>query len=387
MRFITGPRQSGKTTLARMKLKREGNEALYYLWDLRSVRNRYKKNEFFFTQEKFPSEKKAWICFDEIHKVPKWKNILKGIYDTVHESYRFIITGSSKFDTGKLSGDSLSGRYFTFHLMPLSLAEVAGNAENLVSPPENAEDFVNSALKGADKKRGDLQSKLLKYSAFPEPFLSGSEKFYSKWSGDYPDTIIKEDISTLTRITMNEYLYDVYGMLGEMVSSPVSEASIASHLGVSPVTVKNYINKLEDFYLVFRLRPYSKNIKRSLLKAAKCYFYDYARINDEAQKFENYVALELNIRVTYWNDNSADRYMLFYVRSKEKKEVDFLIIKNSVPWLLVEAKLSDSKITGHYPEMQKALGGIPMVQLCRESGVRMMQTKNIFRISADRFFS
>ena len=78
MRFITGPRQSGKTTLSKLKLEKEDTEKLYYLWDLRSVRNRYKEHELFFTSDKTISRKKTWVCFDEIHKMPKWKNIFKG---------------------------------------------------------------------------------------------------------------------------------------------------------------------------------------------------------------------------------------------------------------------------------------------------------------------
>ena len=96
MRFITGPRQSGKTTLAKLKLKEEHSEKLYYLWDLRSVRNRYKDNELFFTADQISTgNEHPWVCFDEIHKMPRWKNILKGIYDTSSGQYNFIITGSA----------------------------------------------------------------------------------------------------------------------------------------------------------------------------------------------------------------------------------------------------------------------------------------------------
>ena len=115
MRFITGPRQSGKTTLAKLKLKEEHSEKLYYLWDLRSVRNRYKDNELFFTADQISTgNEHPWVCFDEIHKMPRWKNILKGIYDTSSGQYNFIITGSAKFDISRRAGDSLSGRFFDF---------------------------------------------------------------------------------------------------------------------------------------------------------------------------------------------------------------------------------------------------------------------------------
>jgi len=127
MRFITGPRQVGKTTLARQKLHYEKSETLYYLWDLRSVRQKFKKHELFFTEDALNTERKLWICFDEIHKMPKWKNILKAVFDETSDRYQFIITGSAKLNIVRRAGDSLAGRYFTFHLLPLTLDEVYSN--------------------------------------------------------------------------------------------------------------------------------------------------------------------------------------------------------------------------------------------------------------------
>ena len=386
MRFITGPRQSGKTTLAKDKLKHENASRLYYLWDLRSVRNRYKDNELFFTQDAPPAYKKHWVCFDEIHKIPKWKNILKGIYDSSFEKYNFIITGSAKFDITRRAGDSLSGRYFTFHLFPLSLAELINVGSFSLKPPQSAQEFITKKIDAASKAQDEL-SLLLEYGGFPEPFLKQSKKFHAKWADDYLDTVIKEDIGALTRIIDKEYLYDLYKLLPEMVGSPISESSLASHINISPPTVKNYLKRLEDFYLSFRIYPYSKNIKRSLLKASKCYLYDWTRIKDIAKRFECYVAVELKTQLNLLADASGEKYSLFYIRDKEKKETDFLITKEDKPWLLIETKLSDSSILNHHFQMQKALGNIPLVQVCREEKICSLQKKNAYRISASRFLS
>ncbi|MDI6793775.1 MAG: DUF4143 domain-containing protein [bacterium] len=102
----------------------------------------------------------------------------------------------------------------------------------------------------------------------------------------------------------------------EMIASPISESSLASHIEVSSPTIKNYLKRLEDFYLAFRIYPYSKNIKRSLLKASKCYLYDWTQIKDPGKRFENYVAVELKIQMSLWMDAGEDRYSLFYVRNK-----------------------------------------------------------------------
>ena len=384
MRFITGPRQSGKTTLAKIKLEQEKNENLYYLWDLRSIRNRYKENELFFTGDMPPSSRKLWVCFDEIHKMPKWKNMVKGIYDASFEKYHFIITGSAKLDISRRAGDSLSGRYFTFRLFPLCLSELVNKNSLRSTVAQTADEFIKRKMDSAVKAENAL-SLLLEYSGFPEPFVRQSKKFHAKWAQDYLDTVIKEDIGALTRIIDKEYLYDLYKLLPEMVGNPISVSSLASHLELSSPTIKNYLKRLEDFYLSFRIYPYSKNIKRSLLKAPKCYLYDWTRVKDPGKRFENYVAVELNTLSSLWMDSTGEKYSLFYIRNKQKQETDFLVTQNEKPWLLVEVKYSDCPISKHHLETQEALKHIPLVQLCQENNVCMLQKKNAYRISASRF--
>ena len=87
----------------------------------------------------------------------------------------------------------------------------------------------------------------------------------------------REDIGSLTRITEREHILDLFNLLPEMVGSPISYSSLAGHLEISPITVKNYLARLQDFYLAFSLKPYARNIKRSLLKAPKFFLYDWSR--------------------------------------------------------------------------------------------------------------
>lgn len=384
MRFITGPRQSGKTTLAKLKLERERSESLYYLWDLRSVRNRYKANELFFTEDSPPRQKKQWVCFDEIHKIPKWKNALKGIFDSVSDHYQFIITGSAKLDIFRKAGDSLSGRFFTFHLFPLSLSELSGSKKFSAQAPKSAKDFIQERIEsvaGPDTALSDL----LEYGGFPEPFTKQSGIFLKKWAEDYTDTVIREDIGALTRIVDKEYLHDLYYLLPQVVGNPLSESSLASHLELSHPTIKSYLKRLDDFYLAFKVHPYSKNIKRAILKAPKVYLYDWTRIKDPGPRFENYVAVELVSRLDFWTQISEGNYALFYIRNKEKQETDFLILKDNVPWLLVETKWADGSIARHHYQNQRMLGQVPLVQICREPKVCKMEAKDAYHISASRF--
>ena len=386
MRFITGPRQVGKTTLAKQKLRQEKSETLYYLWDLRTVRQRYKEHELFFTADALDSKRKLWLCFDEIHKMPKWKNILKAAFDETADQYQFIVTGSAKLDIVRHAGDSLAGRYFTFHLLPLTLDEAYSGSPLPAGIPEFARDLIDMAI-DTDPAPQEVLMQLLAYSGFPEPFLAQSRAFHNKWARDYIETVIREDIGALTRIVDREYIFDLYNLLPEMAGSPLSQSSLASHLQISPATVKNYLRRLEDFYLTFSIRPYSKNIKRSLLKAGKYYLYDWTRIKNTGLRFENYVACELKSLVTLWGDASGEDFSLFYIRNKQKQETDFLIVREAAPWLLVEAKRTDGAIDRHHFETIKALDGVPFIQVCLEPNVLSMEKRNAYRISANRLFA
>jgi hypothetical protein len=386
MRFITGARQVGKTTLARNKLHDEMSEALYYLWDLRTVRQRYKEHELFFTEDAIDPKRKLWICFDEIHKMPKWKNILKAAFDETSDYYQFIVTGSAKLDIVRRAGDSLAGRYFTFHLLPLTLDEVYPGSSTPTKIPESARNFIDMAIDTSPAPQ-EVLMQLLSYSGFPEPFLEESRAFHNKWARDYSETVIREDIGALTRIVDREYIFDLYNLLPEMAGSPVSQSSLASHLQISPATVKNYLQRLEDFYLTFSIRPYSKNIKRSLLRAGKYYLYDWTAIKNRGARFENYVACELKSLLALWGDASGEDFSLYYIRNKQKQETDFLIVKDDIPWLLVEAKLTDGAIDRHHFETIKALDGVPFIQVSQQPDVVSMEKRNMYRISANKLFA
>jgi predicted AAA+ superfamily ATPase len=112
MLFISGPRQVGKTTLAKEILKERG-EGLYFNWDIIKDQKKLIKDPYFFEKENRDVKNRFMVIFDEIHKYSKWKNYLKGVYDGYAEEFSFIVTGSGRLDLFKKGGDSLLGRYFS----------------------------------------------------------------------------------------------------------------------------------------------------------------------------------------------------------------------------------------------------------------------------------
>ncbi len=389
MRFITGPRQSGKTTLARHFLALNNSQDLYYNWDLREVRDTYKSDYSFFESRLRDIQSRRllpWICFDEIHKMPKWKNILKGYYDKYENDCRFIVTGSARLDWFRRSGDSLAGRYFLFRLNPFTLSEVARHDYLEISPDEDALTVIEKKLNRSAGEQ-DLLDQLLRYSGFPEPFLKADEAFYRRWQRDMVDYLTREDVRDLTRIMAVEHIATLMQIMPERVGSPLSLNALTEDIETSYTTVRNSISAMQLTCALFLIAPYHQRIARSVKKEKKAYFYDWGRALDPAKRFENYVAVELKAMIDLWHDKGIGDFELMYVRTRDGKETDFLIVRNGQPWCLFEAKLQNDVIARHHFDHANALGNIPFLQVTGQDRVYMKKDSRFFRVSASRFFA
>ncbi|MEA3333874.1 MAG: AAA family ATPase [Pseudomonadota bacterium] len=390
MRFIAGPRQAGKTTMAKLFLQSQAGSAgsLYYNWDNRKIRDTYLKNNHFFATDIYnvpPGEDgKRWLCMDEIHKYPGWKNILKDFFDSYEEKVKFIITGSARLDMMRQSGDSLSGRYFNFRLNPVSLLEFSG--ANFTAPSADASDMFRAKLDSPRYLQEELLA-LLEFSGFPEPLGSGTKRFQRRWKSAYFDTLIKEDLRELTEVKNIEKTAQLMQILPPRVASPLSINALAEDLNVSYATAANYLYALELGYLIFRISPYHKKIARSLKKGKKAYFYDWTRAGNPASRFENHIAVELKSRINLWEDAGYGIFELNYIRNRDGRETDFLIVRDQNPWLLVEVKLSRTAIDYHHKKNRKALGNIPFVQIVLENNIAELDPEGNCQMSASRFFA
>ena len=130
MTFLSGPRQAGKTTLARIIAEGFTN-SLYFNWDIPDHRTRLLGNPAFFTSLTRRDSSTPLIIFDEIHKYRDWKNYLKGVSDQFGADYQFLVTGSGRLDLYQKGGDSLAGRYLMFNLWPFTAGELGTSSRSL----------------------------------------------------------------------------------------------------------------------------------------------------------------------------------------------------------------------------------------------------------------
>lgn len=311
MVFITGPRQVGKTFFSK-SLQKEFKNSIYLnnddVSDIKIIR-----------QRSWPLNADL-IILDEIHKMDGWKSFLKGTFDTRGETQTFLVTGSARLDTFRQTGDSLAGRYFLYRLNPLSVKELAADM-----PPYEALSALN------------------RLGGFPEPFLSASEEEAGRWRRQYYTDLVREDILDFSRISEIRVIRLLLEMLRKRVGSPLSFASLANDLQAAPNTIRKYMEILESLHIIFLVRPFHKNIARSLLKEPKAYFYDSGYVDgDEGVRLENTAAVSLLKHAQYLQDAKGADISLHYIRTKDGKEVDFSLAENGALTHFIEVKLSDS---------------------------------------------
>jgi predicted AAA+ superfamily ATPase len=199
--------------------------------------------------------------------------------------------------------------------------------------------------------------------------------------------VIRSDLKELSNLQFIEKAIDIIYLLPGKIGSPLSIESIAQDTELNFRTVKRYIDYLNINYLVFYIPTFTGNLKRLNKKMKKLFFYNYTLLQDEAARFENYVALELKVRTDLWNLLTKDKYDIFFIRNREGKETDFLIVKNSKPFFLCEVKLKDTHIESHHRYFAEKLGNIPFVQIVKEKDILKRENKNYFIVSASRFFN
>ncbi len=346
MAFVAGPRQVGKTTLAKDLLRRAHCEPNYFNWDIDADRRAIVRDPSGFPGIRAttvtPPPTRSRVALDEIHKYPRWKRLLKGLFDQQRDALEIIVTGSGRLDVYQRGGDSLFGRYDLFRLHPFTLGEhLRGGRQTVMSPDAFAEALGDGATpRGAEAALAEIE----RFGGFPEPLHSAREATFRRWRRMHRQLTIREDLRDLTRIRELGLVESLVTLLPERVGSPLSVNALAGDLGVAFNTVKLWLDALARLYFVFELRPFAGRLARTLRREGKTYLYDATEVRDGGARFENVVALHLRKICDAWTDLGFGDYELTYARDKEKREVDFLVTESNRPWMLLEAKLSDTAV-------------------------------------------
>lgn len=330
MLLLTGPRQVGKTTLAKLTADTFDN-SLYLNWDNEDHQRLILEGPNTIIQKtKLNANKKhrSLIIFDEIHKYSRWKNYVKGFFDTYKDLVNILVTGSAKLDIYRKGGDSMKGRYFSYRIHPFSVAELLRNI------PGESEIYYPNIIDDA------VFNNLYHFGGFPEPLTEKNDKFLNKWRSLCNRQLFREDIRDLSRVEDIAKIEKFARILNDQVGQLINYRALASKILVSEPTIKNWLQLLSSTYYCYLISPWHKNISRALIKQPKMFLWDWSNIEDPGARAENFIASHLLKAIHFWTDNGFGEYNLYFLRDKESREVDFLVTKNDEPWFLVEVKLT-----------------------------------------------
>jgi predicted AAA+ superfamily ATPase len=351
MVLLSGPRQSGKTTLARSILGQQHRSVAsrYLNWDDDEARTRLLSREF-------PHD--GLVVFDELHKYGRWRNFLKGLYDIHRQTLHILVTGSARLDLYRRGGDSLQGRYHHLRLHPLSLKE-------------------------AGCTLGDLMA----LGPFPEPLLAGSATSARRWSRQYRSRLVREDVASLERVDEMGAMEQLSVRLPGLVGSPLSLNALREDLQVAHKTVERWVDILERLMFVFRLSPFGPPPIKAVKKSRKHYLFDWTAVEDRGARFENLVGFHLLKECHYLEDVEGHDTELRFFRDIEGREVDFVQMKAGRPTRFVECKVADTTISPALLYLRRKFPRVDAVQILASRGVDRLGREGVRLVSADRFLA
>ncbi len=314
MVFLGGPRQVGKTTLAQDLIKNyvDGHPA-YLNWDSDEHKKMIKERQW--------PKSEPLIVLDEIHKFKNWRNMVKGFYDTLKNTHSFLITGSARLDHFRKGGDSLLGRYHYYRLHPYSLPELK-------------------------YKDGSL-SQLLKFGGFPEPYTMADERNLRRWHNQRLSRLIRTDLRDWEDVKDLEKIYALAEELPNRVGAPLSINSLANDIEADFKTIKRWLNILSSLYYSYQIAPFGSAKIRAVKKEQKLYLWDWSQVENPGIRFENMVASHLLKFCHFQEDVNGYKMELRFLRDTDKREVDFVVLKNKKPLFAVECKHGEKSASPH----------------------------------------
>jgi predicted AAA+ superfamily ATPase len=338
---IVGPRQAGKSTLAK-QLQGAGVVPHYFSLDDEALRAAALADP-----DGFALSLARPAVIDEIQRAPELMLAVKQILDRDRTPGQFLLTGSADLVTARVVADALPGRVEYVHLWPLAQAEIAGSRTSIVDMLLDASPPV---INGAPKGRA-ASAELVLAGGFPDARIRAPRQ-RARYFRSYVQTILGRDLPEIGEVRIDSSkLEQLLRLLAARTSGMVNYAALGRELALDDKTVKAHAELLAQLFLLYRLRPFSTNLGSRQVKTPKLLLTDTgmaaALMGVDAARycapdqgpiagilFETFVLMELVKQATW----SAAPVELFFYRDADKREVDLVIESASGDIVGIEAK-------------------------------------------------
>lgn len=355
--LVIGPRQAGKTTLLLLlkeALVKKGEGVLYLTMDNESDR------PFFASQvallKKLELElgrKRGFVFIDEIQRKGDAGLFLKGIYDR-NLPYKFIVSGSGSLELKEKIHESLVGRKRIFELPPVSFREFVN-----FKTDDRHENKLDDFFEIERERTESLLEEYLRFGGYPKVVIESRGEEKRKVLDEIYSSYLEKDISSLLQVERPEAFSSLVKILAGQAGQLVNYSELSSTVGIALPTLKHYLWYGERTFVLVRLPPYFKNIRKEITKSPKIYFYDLGLRNyclgflgneinprERGSLFENFVFHILREKIRFTGAS------LHFWRTKDRAEVDFIV---SAGERVIPVEVKDKKLEG--PRIERATRG------------------------------
>ena len=308
--IIYGARQTGKTTLAKRIVEKYGEKARYFDCELLSVRQNIEIPE----ADRLRSYlgKYKIVVLDEMQKISNAGTILKILVDHCPE-IQVIATGSSSFELANKTSEPMTGRAVRFTLYPFSIAEIEQKFNRFE---------IDARLEN-----------IARFGSYPEVFLAESEERAKERLNEIVSNYLYKDVLAFEGIKKSAIIENLLKLLALQLGNEVSYNELARSLGISRLTTQKYIDILEQSFIIFILKAFSRNLRKEISKSVKIYFYDLGVRNSLIQNFNalslrnDAGALWENLMIVERVKNNSHRQARpnrYFWRTYDQKEIDYI---------------------------------------------------------------
>jgi predicted AAA+ superfamily ATPase len=335
---LSGPRQCGKTTLAKMMVSED--------CDYRTLDDETYLQSALIDPNGFVRHDKKHLIIDEIQRAPNLLMAIKKVVDTDNRPGQYILTGSSNIQALPGVNESLAGRIRKIRLRTLTEGEILGNTTS----------FLERAFSQVFKEKSDLnRDSILEIGfrgGFPEA-VRLPPKIRSIWHKEYMNALLERDLRDIVKIQRHETMHDLIRVMAGWSSKFMDISAIGSNLGVTRPTLETYINALEAMYIVERVRPWSRTDYDRVSKHSKVFMtdtglmasllgWDIDQVRFDSDRCGKLMETLVFHGLSTLIDADFGKYTLYHYRDREKREIDFLIEREDGSMLAIEVKAGSS---------------------------------------------